>query len=87
MRRSRRCCKRSHGLDEVIAIGEAVPAEGWDYWAPVLSLPGLCGTTLETIPAATAYLRAQPQAVQDWADRLPPSQAARGSGLERQCAI
>ncbi len=59
------------GLDEVIAIGEAVPAEGWDYWAPVLSLPDLCGTTLETIPAATAYLRAQPQAVQDWAERLP----------------
>lgn len=59
------------GIDEVIAIGEAVPAEGWDYWAPVLSLPGLCGTTLETIPVATAYLRAQPQAVQDWAERLP----------------
>lgn len=59
------------GLDEVIAIGEAIPAEGWDYWAPVLSLPGLCGTTLETILAATAYLRAQPRAVQDWAERLP----------------
>jgi len=58
-------------IDEVIAIGEAIPAEGWDYWVPVLSLPGLCGTTLETIPAATAYLRAQPQAVQDWAERLP----------------
>ena len=66
------------GFDEVIAIGEAVLAEGWDYWAPVLSLPGLCGTTLETIPAATAYLRAQPQAVQDWAARLPPARLRVG---------
>lgn len=58
-------------IEQVIAIGEAIPAEGRDYWVPVLSLPGLCGTTLETIPVATAYLRPQTQAVQDWAERLP----------------
>ena len=58
-------------VDTVLAIGEAVANEGWDYWAPVLSLPGLCGTTLETIPSSMAYLRAQPSAVRDWAERLP----------------
>ena len=67
-----------YGLDEVIAIGEAVPAEGWDYWAPVLSLPGLCVTTLETIPSFPFYLCAQPQAVRDWADRLPPARVRVG---------
>jgi len=58
-------------IDEVMAIGEAVPAEGRDYWVPLLSLPGLCGTTLETIPSFPFYLRAQPQTVQEWAERLP----------------
>lgn len=59
------------GVDTVLAIGEPVPNEGWDYWAPIWSLPGLCGTTLETIPSSTAYLRAQTQATQDWAGRQP----------------
>lgn len=65
-------------VDTVLAIGEAVPAEGWDYWAPVLSLPGLCGTTLETIPSSVAYLHAQTPAVQDWACRLPPARLRVG---------
>lgn len=65
-------------VDTVLAIGEAVPAEGWDYWAPVLSLPGLCGTTLDTIPSSAAYLHAQTLAVQDWAGRLPPARLRVG---------
>lgn len=66
------------GLDEVMAIGEAVPAEGLDYWVPVLSLPGLCGTTLDTIPSSAAYLHAPAPAVRDWADRLPPARLRVG---------
>lgn len=66
------------GIDEVMAIGESVSAEGWGYWAPVLSLPGLCGTTLVTIPSSVAYLHAQTPAVQDWADRLPPARLRVG---------
>ena len=58
-------------IDEVFAIGETVPDDGWNYWAPILSLPGLCGTTLETIPAQLPYLWAQPQAVAAWRARLP----------------
>lgn len=66
------------GVDTVLAIGEAVPDHGWDYWAPILSLPGLCGTTLETIPLLPSYLHAQPQAVQDSAGRLPPARLRVG---------
>ncbi|WP_308922912.1 tetratricopeptide repeat protein [Janthinobacterium sp. J1-1] len=65
-------------VDTVLAIGAAIPAEGWDYWAPILSLPGLCGTTLDTIPSSAAYLRAQTLAVQDWAGRLPPARLRVG---------
>ncbi|OBV40048.1 tetratricopeptide repeat protein [Janthinobacterium psychrotolerans] len=65
-------------IDEVIAIGEAVAAESWDYWAPVLSLPGLCETTLDTIPSSAAYLHAQTPALHDWAGRLPPARLRVG---------
>jgi tetratricopeptide (TPR) repeat protein len=41
-----------------------------DYQAPLLSLPGLVGTRLETIPADMPYLRPDPDDVAAWADRL-----------------
>lgn len=41
-----------------------------DYQVPLLSLPGLTGTRLETIPADVPYLRADPDAVHVWEDRL-----------------
>ena len=65
-------------VDAVLAIGEAVPNDGRHYWAPVMSLPGLCGTTLDTIPSSSAYLRTQTPAVRDWADRLPPARLRVG---------
>jgi lipoprotein NlpI len=49
--------------DEVIAFDEPVPTEGWDLWAPMLSLPGLCGTTSSAVPADLPYL----QVPADWA--------------------
>ncbi|KAB8042198.1 tetratricopeptide repeat protein [Janthinobacterium aquaticum] len=52
-----RLLRGAAGIDEVMAIGEPVPSTGWDWWLPVLSLPGLCGTTLETIPAELPYLQ------------------------------
>ncbi|MGK5025575.1 tetratricopeptide repeat protein [Janthinobacterium sp. RB2R34] len=66
------------GVDTVLAIGDAVPDHGWDYWTPILSLPCLCGTTLETIPLLPSYLHAQPQAVLDWAGRLPAARLRVG---------
>jgi Tfp pilus assembly protein PilF len=65
-------------IDEVFAIGETVPHDGSNYWAPILSLPGLCGTTLETIPAQLPYLWAQPQAVEAWRARLPAARLRVG---------
>jgi tetratricopeptide (TPR) repeat protein len=41
-----------------------------DFHSPLLSLPGVFGTGLETIPATTPYLRADPLKIQKWSDRL-----------------
>lgn len=46
-------------VDAVIAIGNVDTGERWDYWCPLLSLPGICGTTLENIPAPIPYLHAK----------------------------
>jgi tetratricopeptide (TPR) repeat protein len=41
-----------------------------DYHLPVMSLPGIFGTRLETIPADIPYLRASPAKTDAWAHRL-----------------
>ncbi|HEV7665458.1 MAG TPA: tetratricopeptide repeat protein [Chloroflexota bacterium] len=46
------------GVDQVVARGETLPP--FDVHAPLMSLPWLCGTGLETIPADSPYLRAAP---------------------------
>jgi Flp pilus assembly protein TadD, contains TPR repeats len=58
-----------HGaVDAIIEKGAPVPA--CDLQAPLMSLPRLCGTTLETIPADVPYLRADPASVAAWRQRL-----------------
>jgi hypothetical protein len=49
---------------EGLVVDTALPQV--DLYAPVLSLPGLCGTTLETIPADVPYLAADPALVEAW---------------------
>ncbi|MBL8982429.1 MAG: tetratricopeptide repeat protein [Gemmatimonadetes bacterium] len=49
------------GVDQVVARGEPLPP--YDVHASLMSLPGLCGTTLATIPARVPYIRTEPRAV------------------------
>ncbi len=49
------------GIDRLIARGEALP--DFDVQAPLLSLPGILQTTVETIPAKVPYLFADAQRV------------------------
>jgi tetratricopeptide (TPR) repeat protein len=56
------------GPETIIARGEPLPA--FDVHCPLLSLPLAFQTRLETIPAAVPYLRASPQAIADWRQRL-----------------
>ena len=57
------------GVDAV--YGGAERFDTHDYWALAFSLPGLLGTTLETIPARLPYLSADPERVRAWEHRIP----------------
>jgi Flp pilus assembly protein TadD len=56
------------GVAQVVARGDALPA--FDVHAPMLSLPYIFGTVLETVPGTVAYLAADAQAAAAMAARL-----------------
>ncbi|MCX7170211.1 MAG: hypothetical protein NTY41_07955 [Proteobacteria bacterium] len=58
---------RLAGVDQTIALDEPLPASGWDYWTPPLSLPYLFRTRLDSIPADLPYLTAEPERIRHWA--------------------
>ncbi len=60
---------------QVVERGDALP--DFDMHCPMLSLPLAFGTTLESIPAADAYLRADPVQAATWQMRLA-AMAPRG---------
>ncbi|WP_428486004.1 tetratricopeptide repeat protein [Rhodopila sp.] len=47
------------------------PLPSFDSWIDLMSLPHVLGTTLETIPGAAGYLRADPDRAAAWRARLP----------------
>ncbi|MDP8566362.1 glycosyltransferase family 9 protein [Methylophilus aquaticus] len=53
-----------------MAKGESIPET--DAYCPLMSLPYVFGTTLESIPANIAYLTVQPDAYERWMLRLGP---------------
>lgn len=56
------------GVSQLLAKGEPLPA--FDYHCPLLSLPLAFDTRLDSIPAATRYLRSDPGRVARWQARL-----------------
>jgi tetratricopeptide (TPR) repeat protein len=52
------------GVGRVVARGEPLPP--FDAHAPLMSLPGVFGTTLETVPWSGAYVRASPERAARW---------------------
>ncbi|MGI4849446.1 MAG: tetratricopeptide repeat protein [Janthinobacterium lividum] len=63
------------GVAGVYAEGQALPP--FDYHCPLLSLPLAFGTTLPTIPVDTCYLKAQPEMIEPWQQRLSASPLLR----------
>lgn len=56
--------KNVEGISHVIAYGEAKPR--FNIHCPILSLPLIFDTTLESIPAKTPYISTDPALVQQW---------------------
>jgi tetratricopeptide (TPR) repeat protein len=56
------------GLDEVIPQGAPLP--DYDVYAPLLTLPGLLGTSLERVPNQVPYLHPDPALVEKWRAEL-----------------
>jgi len=55
------------GVDEIV---DDFATATYDYYASMMSLPRVFGTTIETIPRSTPYLHADPQGVANWAARI-----------------
>jgi Flp pilus assembly protein TadD len=56
------------GIDRL--VDERAGGETFDFYIPLLTLPSVAGTTVETIPAATSYLAAEPDRVAQWHQKL-----------------
>ncbi len=66
---------RASGIENLrqqAAPGQPLPPEAprYDFQIPLLSLPRVLGTTLETIPGGVPYLRVSEARVRQWRERL-----------------
>ena len=48
----------------------ALPGIHFDYQIPLMSLPRIFNTNLETIPAQIPYLNAEPELIKEWGQRI-----------------
>jgi tetratricopeptide (TPR) repeat protein len=72
------------GLDAYMAFNEPFAPDAWDGWAPLMSLPHLCGHTLATLPATLPYLHADAGRVaQRAAQGMGPRRGAPGQSALR----
>jgi tetratricopeptide (TPR) repeat protein len=53
-----------------IEVRDSLGDAAFDFHVPLMCLPRLLGTTLETVPADVPYLFAEPAKVDHWAERL-----------------
>lgn len=62
-------------LHQIIDVS-ATP-ENFDYWTPIMSLPGFLGVTLQNLPHQLQYLAARHDLARVWQDRLGPKTRTR----------
>jgi tetratricopeptide (TPR) repeat protein/glycosyltransferase involved in cell wall biosynthesis len=59
----------ARGVDHAVARGTPLPP--YDVHASLMSLPALCGTTLESVPGGVPYLDTEPRAVSSMVTAAP----------------
>jgi Flp pilus assembly protein TadD len=67
------------GIEQIIPFGDSLPK--FDLQCPLLSLPGVFKTTLQTIPNQTPYLFPADSEIKKWAERFPPNDTHLKVGL------
>jgi Tfp pilus assembly protein PilF len=71
---------RAQGIfGQVVAQGEPEPP--FDLQCPLMSLAGVFGTTLDSIPRSNPYIRADRQLVDQWRQRLAPFEGKLKIGI------
>lgn len=68
------------GVEHVVARG-VDPLPDFDFICPLLSLPWIFQTTLETVPADVPYVYADPERVERWEERFDPQDKRLRVGL------
>ncbi len=63
------------GIDQIVTEGDHQPEA--DFQIPLVSLPGLLGTTLQAAPADVPYLRAPRERIEHWRAKLGPEPTFR----------
>jgi tetratricopeptide (TPR) repeat protein len=61
--------KMTDGFDCIASDVDSLPP--FDVHAPLMSLPGILHTTLDSVPAAVPYLAANTELITVWRERLP----------------
>ncbi|MBF0561451.1 MAG: tetratricopeptide repeat protein [Alphaproteobacteria bacterium] len=71
------------GIQGVAVVSlEATPLPVFDVHCPLLSLPHIFGTRLDTIPSGVPYLVAEPQRIAKWREKLPSDGFRIGIGWQ-----
>jgi len=66
---------KTAGVNNIFKFGEPLPA--FDYWTPIMSIPGIVGSTLTNLAQVHYYLTADPVLQQTWQQRLGPKKRLR----------
>ena len=60
---------------DIVCPGDSLPE--FDYWTPIMSIPGTIGTTLENLAPVQYYLTADPELQRKWQEVLGPKTKLR----------
>ena len=60
---------------EILAGEDMIPE--FDYWTPIMSIPGFLGITYDNLPHRVQYLLPSKESIKIWGDRLGPKRRLR----------
>ena len=66
------------GTSDIMQVaGYGTDMGEFDYWIPIMSIPGILGVTLDNLPKIQSYMNANSGLMKQWQDRLGPKYKMR----------